>query len=116
MGVNGFVRVTTIWSVTNSSNNKTLRLKFGGTTYISTTLTASSSYTDVRKIKNAGVVNSQKGFSTGAGGGVGATAGAIVTSAVDTSSSFNISLTAQLANAGETITLEEYVVELVYIP
>ena len=114
MGANGALRITTAWSHTNSANNKTMRTKFGATTYSATTTTTTASLREQGQITNRNAANSQVGISTGAGGGWGPSAASPTTSAHDTTSAVDITFTAQLANSGETITLESYLVELLY--
>jgi hypothetical protein len=112
MGPNGQLRVTTQWSYTNSANNKTLRVRFGGTSgtsYLAQTSTATASAVFQNRMANRGAANSQVGNSNTA---FGASAAAIVTSAVDTDAAVNLVLAAQLANAGENVTLESYLIEL----
>jgi hypothetical protein len=47
-------------------------------------------------------------------GGFGVTTGALASGSVDTSVSQDLVLSAQLANSGETVTLESYTVEVCY--
>ena len=114
MGLNGILRVMTEWTMTNSANNKILRVRFGGiggTSYLSTTRTADSCFADIKKIANRGAANSQFGINTAGYFGSGGTSGA--TSAIDTSAATTLVITGQKASAGETITLESYLVELI---
>ncbi len=117
MGVNGAVRIWTQWSYTNSGNAKTLRTRFGGiggTQYMSVAPTTTASMRDVpRIIQNRGAANSQVGGVISATAGFAPTTGAPVTSAIDTTLAADIVLTGTLANTGETITLESYLVELI---
>jgi hypothetical protein len=112
MGPNGQLRVTTQWSYTNSANGKTLRVRFGGTSgtsYLAQTSTATASAVFENRIANRGAANSQIGNSNIS---FGPTTASAVTSAVDTAAAVNLVLAAHLANAGETVTLECYLVEL----
>jgi hypothetical protein len=116
MGANGRVFVVTHWTVTNSVNNKTLRVRLGGiggTAHLAFVATTVASHRDEREICNRGVANSQVGFAaTAAGGGWGQTAGAVITGAIDTAAATTIVISGQLASAGETITLEAYRIEV----
>jgi hypothetical protein len=119
MGANGRVKISSSWSYTNSANNKTCRVRWGGasgTILMNGVYTTTVSNTDVRYIGNRNATNSQvAGASTSAaGGGLGPVAGAIVTDTVDTTAAVDIAFTALLANSGETIALESYCVELFY--
>jgi hypothetical protein len=111
MGPNGRVRITSLWSGTNSGNNKTSRHKFGGTNYWAQNFTSSASWRLQTELSNRNATNSQVGNASSAFGGGGSAA---PTSAVDTTAAVTILLTGQLANAGEAITLESYCVELLY--
>jgi hypothetical protein len=111
LGANGSIRVTMVWDYTNSGNVKTLSGTFGGTTFWqvapTTTLTRRSQF----GLANAGATNSQIGGPSGIDGFTTATT-AQVTAAVDTTADQNLVLRCQLANSGETITLDTYIVEL----
>jgi hypothetical protein len=118
MGANGILRVTTLWTITNSGNNKTLRARLGGiagTAFLGATFTTSASVHDQRLIRNRNAANSQVGFAAINGtGGWGVSSGAVATGAVDTAANQDLVITGQLASAGETITLEAYLVELLH--
>jgi hypothetical protein len=115
MGANGILRVTTLWSITNSANNKTLRARLGGisgTQYLAVTLTTQATYRDQRQIANRNSLASQVGMSNTVLGGFGSSATALSTSSLDTAANQDLVITGQLAAAGETITLEAYLVEV----
>jgi hypothetical protein len=116
MGANGRIEIETLWSFTNSANNKIMRTKFGGTSYSAVTATTRASFRTSAFVANRNATNSQVG---GQNGGIGTElgpygtgTGSPTTTAIDTTSAVNITLTAQLANTGETITLEAYSVKL----
>lgn len=116
MRANGWIEVETSWTVTNSANNKTPRIRFGGaagTVYYGPTLTTAGSVGAITRIRNRGVTNSQIGFASASlQGGNGQSAVAHVTSSVDTTAAVDLVISGQLANSAETITLESYVVRL----
>lgn len=118
LGPNGALRITSLWSFTSSANNKTPRIRLGGlsgTVYMGPTITTSVGLFQEVMIFNRGAANSQVGFaaaSTSAGGWGLSSASANVTSAVDTAAGTTLVLTAQKASAGETLTLEAYLAEL----
>lgn len=120
MGTNGIIRITSLWSVTNSANTKTLTWRFGaagagtgGTAYSSTPVTTSALFQDMRLVRNI-TASSQKGVSSGnPTGGLGVSSGALVTSSINTANAAEVAFTATLTNTGETITLESYLVELI---
>lgn len=111
MGTSGGLLIYSTWSVTNSANTKTLRGKFGGTAFFTQGLTAAAHYSDIRRVRNRSV--SAQIFSAAAGANpVGASSLAVTTASVDSLSSVDVTFTGQLANTGETITLENYEVWL----
>lgn len=113
MGANGRVRITTIWSATNSANTKTMRHKFGGVNYLAQNMTTQQGWRHQSDIANRNAVNAQVGNGNNVFGSLSAAANA---SAVDTSSAVNVVISGQLANGADTITLESYVIELYAAP
>jgi hypothetical protein len=116
LGPNGVLRVTAYWSHTNSANVKTLRTKLGGTTLFSPAPTTTGVSIHQYDIANRNATNSQitKPNALAATSGFGAAGGPFTTATVDTTSAQDIVFTAQLANSGETITLEGYLIEISY--
>lgn len=112
MGANGAIRVIPIWSYPSSANNKTLRVKFGATAFYDVVVTANVSAQALIVIRNRNSQASQVGFAPQSGTGVGGSTSPIVTAALDTSVDQYITITGQLALAGENITLEGYTVEV----
>ena len=112
MGANGSLRVTARYSHTGSTNNKTFRTRLGGTAFCSpgTVTAAVIGFKTQCNIVNRGSAASQigDGDSMGLGGISVSYAGT-----VDTTVAQDITITGQLASAGETITLEYYLVELI---
>ena len=117
MGANGQLWVYSLWSYTNSANNKTLRVRLGGaggTQALASTHTTSTHFADLRIIQNVNAQNSQIFFDRGSTPHPGATsAGANITAAIDTSAATTLVLTGQKASAGETLTLSAYSVMVV---
>lgn len=110
LGTTGQLRITTLWEYTNSANNKSLRVKFGGTTFtgVTTTTQAASQFiTEIANISASTQIGAPANFT-----GIGSSTAAVVTAAVDTTTAQNITITAQLANAGESIALRRYLVEI----
>lgn len=115
MGLNGCLRVLARYSCTSSTNAKTFKTNFGGTTFISPG-TASSGilgFVTLCYIWNRNSVSSQIGF--GDSGGIGGIA-VSNTGSINTATDQNITITGTLGNTGETITLEAYTVELLVKP
>lgn len=113
MGPNGILRITTLWSHTNSANNKTLNVKFGGTSWLANIATTTSVTQNIVMIRNRGVTNSQVGFMATTFQSFVTAAASAVTASIDTTTAQSITITGQKASAGETITLESYLVELI---
>lgn len=119
MGANGMVRVRTLWSITNSGNNKTIRIRIGGlagTAIMGNALTTQATIADERVFHNRNSQASQVAASIGniGVGGWGQTTSAVTTATINTANDFDIAITGELANTGETITLESYSVEVIY--
>lgn len=111
LGANGQAEIVTLWSVTNSANNKTLKIKFGGSLVLSTTLTTTSSDQIYTRIANRNGAASQVSQATSNSNGFG-TSGTVTTLAIDTTADVPVVITGTLANTGETITLESYIVKI----
>lgn len=111
MGANGVLRIVTAWTYTNSVNNKTLRVKWGGTAWHTYTVTTTAVFLDLLLIANQNATNSQ--FSSGQNASAyGASTNANTTASVDTTAATTITITGQKASSGETLTLNGYTVEV----
>lgn len=114
IGSNGLIRVRTFWTLTSSANNKTTRIRYSGgagtaiAPYVYTTVAAA----DVTAhLQNRNSLSSQMATAmslTNSGNAITAPQ----TLSVDTTATTTIVITAQKASAGETMTLEGYIVEL----
>lgn len=116
MGANGAVRITVLYSWTNSGNTKTPRIRFGGTggtIYHGFSATTTNGEQAMIIIRNRNNVASQVG-QIAAYSGLGNMSSAPLTSAVDTSAAVDILIRGILTNITETISLEGYTVELLY--
>jgi len=109
MGANGSLRITPFFSVTNSANNKTLKVKLGSTAFSSLAVTTSATTTLLVAVRNRGSASSQIAMSST---GVGISTIAPQSGSVDTAVDQVLTITGQLASTGETITLEGYTVEV----
>lgn len=112
LGPNGSFEIETLWTVTNSANTKTLRVKLGSTAFANIAATTSASAQLHTRVANRNSAASQVGFPSANSSGFGVSSAAVTTGAVDTSQDAIVTITGQLASAGETITLESYVVKL----
>lgn len=110
LGPNGSVEIMATWTMTNSVNNKTTRVRFSGaagTEFQNRIVTTQVTSQQVTSISNAGAANAQRGMGLGSPG-TGETTNAIVASAVDTTVDTSIVISGQKATAGETLTLVKY--------
>lgn len=112
---NAALRLDTQWSHTNNANNKTLKMTIGGQTVFSVVQTTTASTSDLRTISNPGTGDVQRGPNASATGATafGGATGATLALTLDTDSPLVIEFRGQLANAADSITLEDYVVEIV---
>lgn len=116
MGPNGVLRVTSLWKYPNSANNKTLKVQMGGVNFVNVVPTTTNSFQAITTIANRNAANSQvsPSSSAAADGAMGTEGANPTTGAVDTAAAQTLTFKATLANTGETITLESYLVELAY--
>lgn len=98
------VRVTAMYSHTDSANDKTIRVKIGSTTVASKLTTTGTGSKLVAEIANCNATNAQIG-EDGATAAVETGAGAAV-----------VSITGQKETGAETLTLKHWTVELVQLP
>jgi hypothetical protein len=105
LGPNGGFDLVACWSYTSSGNGKTLKHKLGGTTFRSV-VRSTGPQDNVRDIvRNRGSAASQfVALSLSASNSSGVQA----TMTENTATALNVTLTAQLASAAETVTLESY--------
>ena len=116
MGLNGILRILAVWTCTNNANVKTVRARFsgiGGTIFATGSMASSVSLRQFTQFANRGVANSQVGGSSAHNVQFTTTTNAAITASVDTSAVTTIVLTAEKATAGDTLTLESYLVELI---
>jgi len=115
MGKNGSLRITTLWSYTNSANTKTLRVRFGGSggaIYQGLAITTTATSYMQCWIRNNNSASAQKAYNVSLGV-FASTTSALATSAIDTAASTTVYISGKTASDGETITLEGYTVELI---
>ncbi len=112
IGSNGKVKLYPLWSVTNNANNKTVRVKLGGSTGY---FLQSSGYAQLSNLvifRNFNSESVQK-VSSGMSSGLGSTTGAFTSLAIDTSAATTLTITGQLQVGTDTMTLEGLFVEIV---
>lgn len=117
MGANGVLRVRLLFSFTNSANTKTLRMRLGGTSgtaFLNVGVTTTAAYATEKDIQNRNAQDSQIGAPANSSSASANTSAGVVTAAVDTAANQDLVITGQLTDAGETVTLRSYVVEVAY--
>ena len=111
IGISGKVKIYPLYSMTNNANNKSLRVKLGGSTAFFTVVSNSSQSSALVIIRNIGSESVQKS-STAVVSGLGNNGTALTTLAIDTSVATTITVTGQLANSADTMTLEGLFLEI----
>ncbi len=112
IGKHGRVRVTALFSHTSSSNNKVLKVRANTITIASSTQTTTASTRLQIEISNRGDEASQIVNSASAGGWGGFSFNPTKITQNTATGALVITLTGQLVETTETVTLESYVVEL----
>lgn len=119
MGANDALRIRSLWSCTNSANNKQFMTVFNGaagTTFWSTGQTTITILPNEHIIANRNATNSQVGLNSGNSSGWNTSTSTLVTSAIDTTVAVDLLFRGQMAALAETITLEYSLVELIRAP
>ncbi|MBI5887079.1 MAG: hypothetical protein HZB85_10950 [Deltaproteobacteria bacterium] len=116
MGANGVLRVTELWSWTASANAKTRRVKFGGVSFQQRSYAGGATGIGEQQCTLLSNRNSQSsqvayGYNT-ASFNILTSGTTPKTISVDASVDQVLSITGQLGNAGETMTLEAVMVEV----
>jgi hypothetical protein len=115
MSATGSIRIKSIWRFSGATAARVIAATFGGTTYYSVSnLSSINNLVMTTEICNKNSTSVQVGGASNvSASGLGNSAGAVVTSAVDTTNDVTILLTANL-NAADTFSLDHYTVE--YLP
>lgn len=113
LGLNGGVRITTAWSMTNNTNAKTGKVKFGAAsvTVLNGAVSIASGQS-VSEFYNRGATNSQLTKTWTLISSSQVHSPVLGTGSVDTTASVSITITGQKATGTDTLTLEGYTVEL----
>lgn len=117
MGPNGILRITALYSYTNSANLKTMRFRLGGiggTAFVDTQNTTTVSQPFQRIIQNRASQASQVAFPSVTGNSFASSTASPATGTINTALAQDLVITGQMAALAETITLESFLVELLY--
>lgn len=118
LGPNGVIQVQVLATWTKSTNLKTVRIRYpglGGESYYAPQISAATSGTTNGRpvlIRNRNNTGSQIGEARAVA--VGGNQTDPVTSTADTTQDTSLVITGELANAGEQITIESYIVQILY--
>ena len=114
MGPDDTLRVTALWSYPNSANTKSLKIKVGGSTIFSNSVSTTASLVAQAQLSNRGAVDSQIGKPMGHTS-FGTNTSGPVTLTKDFAAAQDVTITAQWGTAGtgsNSIVLESALVEL----
>lgn len=112
MGAKGKLKIWPLLSMTNNANGKTIKLKMNGNVFYGNTRIFEAQLQFLSIVRNTNSQSVQK-ISSGITAGLGVSTGAVASLTVNTSADFTISITGQLANNNDTLTLEGFFVEIV---
>jgi hypothetical protein len=112
LGANGKLKIYPLWATTNNANVKTLRVVFGGSICTTMTSQSVSNNSGLVIIRNTNNEAAQK-CSSGLVAGIGSSFGSIASTTVDTSAATTITITGQLADGADTLTLADLFIEVV---
>jgi len=115
VGANGAIRITTLWTYTNSANSKTVRVRLGGISGTSFGAAVATTTADVQMmhiIRARNSTSSQVGFAANAGSTFATTTSGAASGSLDMTAAQDLVFTGTTASSGETITLESYIVEI----
>ena len=112
IGANGKVKFYPLWSNTNNANTKTLRVVLNGATTVYTGTSQNSVHNSgLLILRNFNSETTQR-MSSGMVAGLGSTTGSIAATTVNTTTPVTVTVTGQLANSTDTMTLESLFVEI----
>jgi hypothetical protein len=114
LGANGALRITAQWTKTGTAGTVDPRIKFGGTTYMDIGAAGATVLSGryQTEIHNRNVTNSQIGTAIGQANFAMQATTTSVTTALDTTTSQNVTFTCQLGNTGDTCELSSYTIEI----
>jgi hypothetical protein len=117
-GSNGILRVTTHWACTSNTNAKTLRVRYdgiAGQAFLTANATSTTSVSAATIIGQNNSTFSQVGAATAIyGSGEVKGSATAATAAANTSAATSLVITGQKGTGTDTLTLNSYLVELLY--
>lgn len=112
VGPNGAIQIIVGFSYTNSGNNKTLRVKIGGTNFAAVVVTTTAAMVRNMVVYNVNSQAVQTEWTSTIAAGFGVTTNALTSGAKDLSVAQDITVSGQLASSGETITMEYVLINI----
>ena len=112
IGAKGKVKLYPLFSATNNANNKTVRVRLGGSNGYVLQTSGFAQLSALVIIRNFNSESVQK-VATGMTSGLGLSTTSLNTLAINTAAATTIEITGQLANGADTLTLESLFVEIV---
>ena len=112
LGVNGKLRFYILGTVTNNANTKSFRLKHASTTLWQVAYTTSVGVTTQILFLNKNSESSQVTALFNSSGLGGTTSTVVTPSAIDTSADFSLTITGQLGNSADSISVTAIFVEI----
>jgi hypothetical protein len=116
LGLNGSLRVTALWGMTNNANVKTGTIKYGTTTMRAAVLTSFLAMRDQMQFHNRGLATRQVVSSISATSPFGGVTTATVLGTEDSGTALNLTICATKATATDNILLDSYTVEILRSP
>lgn len=114
MGPNSQIEIISLWSNTNSANNKTMKAKLGGSTLAPAVPTTTASLQSYVRVANRNATNSEVSNPSASLSGFSTSTSTVTTISIDTTAATTVSFTGQLATSSETTTLESYLVRITH--
>jgi len=112
LGVNGKLRLYILGTVTNNANTKSFRLKYASTPLWQVAHTTAVGVTAQILFLNKNSESSQVTSLYNSSGTGGGTASAVTPSSIDTSVDFSLTITGQLANSADSISVTAIFAEI----
>lgn len=114
LGIRGMLHILIFFNLSGTNNTKTLRLKFGGSTVFTKAYAAGTQGFKMLEvwIANQGATNVQDGNGHVTGDTTAHEMAGAITAAIDTTTSQNVVVTGQTANAADELTLNHLGVEI----
>jgi len=112
LGINSGVRINAILSMTSSADAKNIKVNFGSSTIINQTFTTNTGIRITHAISNAGTLTNQVTFGNTLVFATTTIGTPVVRITENTNNDLIINITGEKANAGDTLALEQFFIEI----